>query len=253
MRTLLVIGIGAGDPEHMTVQAINALNRADVVFVPRKAGKDGLADARREILSRYMTRPAWRLVEYDVPVRAAPEPSYGRSVDDWHDAIEGVHQRLLRDELGEDQCGAFLVWGDPSIYDSTLRIVDRLKAHGGVTFDHEVFPGITSIQALAAHHRLALNTIGGPIHVTTGRLLAGGMPENADSVVVMLDGQTAFSAVEPEGVDIFWGANIGTRDEAFVAGPLTDKAEEIAATRAAVRDKAGWVMDTYLLRKKPRD
>ena len=28
MKTLLLIGIGAGNPEHITVQAINALNRA---------------------------------------------------------------------------------------------------------------------------------------------------------------------------------------------------------------------------------
>ncbi|MGH6808590.1 MAG: SAM-dependent methyltransferase, partial [Ensifer adhaerens] len=34
MRKLLIIGIGSGNPEHMTVQAINALNRADVLFIP---------------------------------------------------------------------------------------------------------------------------------------------------------------------------------------------------------------------------
>ena len=28
MKNVLVVGIGAGNPEHMTVQAINALNQA---------------------------------------------------------------------------------------------------------------------------------------------------------------------------------------------------------------------------------
>ena len=36
MKKILIIGIGAGDPDYMTVQAINALNRADVFFVMDK-------------------------------------------------------------------------------------------------------------------------------------------------------------------------------------------------------------------------
>ena len=33
MRKVLIIGIGAGDPEHVTVQAVNAMNAVDVFFV----------------------------------------------------------------------------------------------------------------------------------------------------------------------------------------------------------------------------
>lgn len=36
MKQLLIIGIGAGDPEYLTVQAINAMNRADVFFLMDK-------------------------------------------------------------------------------------------------------------------------------------------------------------------------------------------------------------------------
>ena len=32
MKRILVIGIGAGGSEHLTVQAIEAINRADVFF-----------------------------------------------------------------------------------------------------------------------------------------------------------------------------------------------------------------------------
>ena len=46
MRTIYVIGIGAGDPEHLTVQAIAAMNRVDVFFIIDKgAAKDDLAAA----------------------------------------------------------------------------------------------------------------------------------------------------------------------------------------------------------------
>ena len=36
MRTILVIGIGAGNPDYLTLQAIKAMNRAEVFFMPDK-------------------------------------------------------------------------------------------------------------------------------------------------------------------------------------------------------------------------
>lgn len=76
MRTLLVIGIGSGNPEHMTIQAINALNRADIVLIPRKGpSKVDLADLRREICQRFLSNPATRLIQFDLPVRNAADPS----------------------------------------------------------------------------------------------------------------------------------------------------------------------------------
>ncbi|WP_219340736.1 hypothetical protein, partial [Escherichia fergusonii] len=63
-------------------------------------------------------------------------------------------------------------------------------------FELEVIPGITAIQALAAGHRMALNRIGDPFLVTTGRRLTEeGLPGNATSTVVMLDGKCSFQTV----------------------------------------------------------
>ena len=56
-----------------------------------------------------------------------------------------------------DEVGAFLVWGDPSLYDSTIRVIQQIIADGATAFDYEVIPGITSVQALAAQHKIALN------------------------------------------------------------------------------------------------
>ncbi len=188
MRTLLVVGIGAGNPEHMTVQAIAGLNRADVLFIPDKgAAKSDLAGLRREICDRFVTNPKSRRVGFDVPVRAEPTSSYSSTVDDWHEAIAGIYEALIRGELADDGCGAFLIWGDPSLYDSALRILERVRARGNVEFALEVIPGITAIQALAASHKMALNRISDPFVVTTGRRLAeDGMPGDAGTAVVML-------------------------------------------------------------------
>ena len=234
MRKILVVGIGAGNPEHLTIQAVNALNRADVLFIPDKGEqKSELAELRREICDRFVTNPASRRVEFAVPVRARPTDSYRQTVDDWHAAIAEIYERLMRDEIREDGCGAFLIWGDPSLYDSALRILERVTRRGNVEFSLEVIPGITAIQELAAGRRLAEE----------------GMPDNAGTAVVLLDGQQAFRSVADKDTTIHWGAYLGTPDEILLSGRLGDIEEEIVRVREEERQRHGWIMDTYLLRK----
>jgi precorrin-6A synthase len=74
----------------------------------------------------------------------------------------------------------------------------------------------------------------------------------ADNLVVMLDGGLTCAELDGAAWDIWWGADLGTPDEALVAGRLVDVLPEIEAARAAVRTARGWVMDTYLLRRVGR-
>lgn len=252
-RKVLIVGIGPGNPEQMTVQAIAALNRADVLCIPTKGTeKAALAQLRRDVCQRFVAGEGRRLVEFAVPVRDAANPDYERGVADWHDAVRQVYERLLTDELGEGETAAFLAWGDPTLYDSVLRIFEAIAANGAIDLQYEVIPGITSVQALAAAHRLTLNRIGESVLITTGRKLAEGFPENADSVVVMLDGQCAFRSVDPD-VEIYWGAYLGTEDEIVVAGKVGEVADEIERVRREARARKGWIMDTYLLRRPHED
>jgi precorrin-6A synthase len=250
MRKVLIIGIGPGHPDYLTVQAIDALNRVDVFVVPDKgAEKADLRRLRLDICERYIKDRRYRLVDFKTPVRAKDPAGYKRTVDDWHARIEGDYERLLGQEIGEGECAGFLIWGDPTLYDSTLRIIEKIKARGAVAFDYEVIPGISSIQVLAARHRVALNAIGEAVHITTGRKLAEQPAIGPDTVVVMLDGEQSFKKVDAAGVDIYWGAYVGTTDEILVAGTLADVADKIAAERARGREEKGWIMDTYLLRR----
>jgi precorrin-6A synthase len=150
--------------------------------------------------------------------------------------------------MSERDCGAFLVWGDPSLYDGTLRILANIKARGALDLEYESIPGISSVQALAARHGVPLNRIGGSILVTTARRAAEGLPGDADSVVVMLDGEGVFRKL-PADLDIYWGAYVGTEDEVFVSGRLGDVVDEIERVRERARAEKGWIMDTYLLTK----
>lgn len=253
MRKVLVIGIGTGNPEHVTVQAINALRRVDVVLVVDKGPeKTALADVRREICERYMSGRSYRMVEIADPVRDAAIASYEARVDHWHDQRVLLYEQKLAQEVAGDGTAAILVWGDPSLYDSTLRMLERMIERRRVAFDYEVIPGITSPQALAARHGIALNRVGGAVQLTTGRRLARGVPQEADDVVVMLDGDCAFAQIPSEGLDIYWGAYLGMPQEIAIAGALGECKDDIVRARTAARERHGWIMDSYLLRRRTR-
>jgi precorrin-6A synthase len=243
MRSIHVIGIGVGDPDFVTTQAIRALNDTDVFFaMDKREATSDLVEFRREICRRFITERQYRFVELPDPPRAADD-DYGRTVADWHAARARLWANAIETELESDGVGAFLAWGDPSLYDSTLRILNEVAHH--VELRYDVIPGITAIQVLTARHRIPLNDIGEPVLITTGRQLRDtGL---SGSSVVMLDGDCAFLTCPPQ-TRIWWGAYLGTPDELLVAGTVGEVGERIAAMRAEARARHGWIMDTYLLR-----
>jgi precorrin-6A synthase len=172
-------------------------------------------------------------------------------VRDWRADRARVWEAAILEEVGEDGCGAFLVWGDPSLYDSTIAVLDEIRAGDRIAFEYEVIPGISSLHALTARFGIALNRVGGAVLITTGRRLAEhGWPDGVDDVVVMLDAGGSFRAVIERPLDIYWGAYLGTDDELLVSGPLAEVADEIERVRAEARERRGWVMDLYLLRSR---
>jgi precorrin-6A synthase len=252
MRAVLVIGIGAGDPDYMTVQAIAALNRADVLFVLEKADEQAdLLALRRHICDRFITGEQPRIAAVADPPRGrgdTPEEQR-RLVADWRRRRTDLCARLIGDELGEDEVGAFLTWGDPALYDGMTDVLAQVAAEGTVEFEVEVVPGISALTALAARHGVPLNRPGGAVLITTGRRLAAGLPADVDDVVVMLDGELAFKCVPGDDFEIYWGAYLGTPDEILISGRLREVEDEIERVRARARERKGWMFDTYLLRR----
>ncbi|MFI9250063.1 precorrin-6A synthase (deacetylating) [Streptomyces sp. NPDC053069] len=256
MRKIHVIGIGAGDPDQLTLQAVKALRSTDVFFLLDKGEvKSDLTQLRRDMLEAHLPEGSYRVVEARDPERdrRAGGPAYSPAVEDWRSARAGIYERLIIEELGEDATGAFLVWGDPALYDSTLGILQEVLERGTVEFAYDVIPGISSVSALVARHRTGLNRVARPVQITTGRRLAEGFPEGVDDVVVMLDAHQAFRRYAGEDIDIYWGAYIGTADEILVSGPIGEAGPRIEQVRAEARERKGWIMDTYLLRRNPGD
>lgn len=254
VREIHVIGIGAGDPEQLTLQAVRALRGTDVFFLLDKGEeKSDLTRLRLDILGAHLPEGSYRVVEARDPERdrRAGGTAYSPAVGDWRSARAGIYERMIVEELGDDETGAFLVWGDPALYDSTIGILDEVLARGAVSFAYDVVPGVSSVSALVARHRTGLNRVARPVQITTGRRLAEGFPEGVDDVVVMLDAHQSFRHYADEDIDIYWGAYIGTPDEILVSGPLAEAGPEIERVRAQARERKGWIMDTYLLRRNP--
>lgn len=248
MKNILVIGIGAGDPEHVTVQAVNALNTVDVFLVIDKGEATGeLVRLRRAICERYVKGRAYRWAE------AAGEKvrdEAGRTdVRAWRRRRQETIRRLIADEVGDGQVGAFLVWGDPTLYDGTIGILDAILADDPGAFAFQVIPGIGSVQALAARHRIPLNRAGEAVEITTGKRFAAQGQGGAENVVVMLDAEAGLQAAAKQDFEIYWGAYLGTPDEVLLSGRVGEVAAEIARIRGERRAEKGWIMDTYLLRR----
>lgn len=250
---LRVIGIGPGGPRQLTLEAVDAIAATDVFFLLDKgSGTAQLAALRRELIDRY-ARPGHRIVTVDDPPRDRDPADYRAEVARWHAARVDALDSAIRGALAPGEAGAFLVWGDPALYDSTLRLTDQLARRPGAPLDVTVIPGVTSASALTAAHGIVAHGIGEPVLLTTGRRLAGPPtgPDEPPNRIVMLDSHLAFTEAADPDDEVFWGANLGTPQQLLISGRVGEVAERIAAARAALRAETGWVMDVYLLRRSP--
>ena len=250
MIELTLIGIGTGNPDHLSLQAVAEIAAAELILIPLKgAEKEDLAGLRRSICLRH-AGPATRIAEFALPTRDAADPDYRHGVTAWHDAIARQWTATIRAHLpGLAGKVALLVWGDPSLYDSTLRIAGRLE----MALTIRVIPGITAIQALCAAHAIPLNAVGAPVQITTGRRLREhGWPAGVDRIVVMLDGECSFQSLDPQGMTIWWGAYLAMPEQMLRHGPLATTGPAIIAARAEARARHGWIMDIYLLERASR-
>jgi precorrin-6A synthase len=245
IRDLWLVGIGTGSPAHISLEGQAALRDAATILIPRKGpAKDDLAELRHRILDA--AGATARVLHFDMPTRDDSLPYQDRVIA-WHDEIARRWQSALAEGTSDGPV-ALLVWGDPGLYDSTLRIAQRLDPRPAI----RVVPGITALQALTAAHAIPFNTVNGAVTVTTGRRLRDhGLPGESDTAIVMLDGECSFQQIEPDGLNIWWGAYLGMPEQILLSGPLQEIGPRIIETRAEARARHGWLMDVYMLRRGP--
>ncbi|MFT3659932.1 MAG: precorrin-6A synthase (deacetylating) [Gordonia sp. (in: high G+C Gram-positive bacteria)] len=247
--TLRVIGIGPGGPRQITLEAVDAIAATDVFFLLDKGSRVAqLTDARQDLLDRY-ARAGHRVVTVVDPPRDRNPDDYRAEVLRWHTARVDALEAAIGEHLRDGGSGAFLVWGDPALYDSTLRLTGQLAARIGPGLTVEVIPGVTSPSALTAAHGIVAHDVGEPVLITTGRRLAETPPGADRNQIVMLDSHLAFTETAAPDDQVYWGANLGTPEQVLISGRVGDVADEITRVRVELRERTGWVMDVYLLRR----
>ena len=140
---LFCIGCGPGDPELLTIKALNLIKEADVIFVPTsKSDKPSIA---LSIVSQFINKTT-KIVNLVFPM-----------VKDKNSLKEYWKKNTL--EISEmvrtGKKTLYLTVGDPSLYSTWIYIHRELK-NNHQDIEVEIIPGITSIFAFAAESKISL-------------------------------------------------------------------------------------------------
>jgi len=252
-KTIFLIGIGPGDPDALTLAAVKALGQADVFFFLDKdgPGTESLIRFRQDLLDRHRGDRPYRVVRAPSPRRDRNNAAYLDAVESWRTQRTELMAEMIEQDLAPGESGAFLIWGDPCLYDGTLQSLRDLVEQGRATLELRVIPGITSVQMLAARHAVPLNRIGESVTISPGRQIETVDPASIHNTVVMLDSRSAFQRLRGEAaMEIYWGADVGSPEETLISGPLEAVADQIDQAVSDQRRRKGWVMDCYLLRRR---
>ena len=132
---LFGIGVGPGDPELLTVKAINAIKQLDVIIAPKTEKKDGSVALN---IASQCIKPETEIVYQVFPM------TVGFAEDDT--AWQSNKQEIL-ELLQAGKNVGFLTLGDPMFY-STYIYVFRLLQHEAVEI--ETIPGIPAFCAIGS-------------------------------------------------------------------------------------------------------
>lgn len=141
------VGVGPGNPELLTLQAVKVLEAADVIAVP----DTGSEKTAMKIVEAYIKNKE---------IIFCPAPM-SRDLDFLTRSRQKCCQ-LLEEQLKLGRKVAFITLGDPTVY-STYMYIHRLIKEKGYTT--KIIPGITSFCASAAALETSLCDGGEPLHI----------------------------------------------------------------------------------------
>ncbi len=169
------IGVGAGNPDFLTVRAANILSRIGVVFSVTSSSES--SSTAFDIVSTYLKEDCQQ-IQLHFPMT--------RDKNLLKKAWEENAKTVL-DVLTKNIDAAFITLGDPSIYStysylwrSLVRLFPEVKV--------EVIPGITSFQAAAARLNIPLVEGDQSLTIVSGVNGADGIQDivnHADNLVIM--------------------------------------------------------------------
>ncbi len=218
--TFYGVGVGPGDPELLTVKAINAIKKVDVIIAPKTEKKEGS-------VALSIAKPYLRS---DVEIVYQTFPMV-KGFEDFHKIFENNKREIIK-FLNDGKDVAFLTLGDPMFF-STYIYIFRLLKDCGIKI--KTIAGVPSFLAIASYIGLPLcygNDIMTVIPATAERDLIIGAIRNSDVAVLM----KVYKNFE-EVVDILEKENMseeavlvsrcGLEDEKIIKNVIDHKLEEI--------------------------
>jgi len=127
------IGIGPGDPDLITLKAVQALNKADLIYVPKSKEQ---ASTALNIVQKHLSDKA-TIVHLEFPM------SRDASV---RQASRKQNAEIIKDELDKGKTVAFLTLGDPMLYSTYSYVLGYLVD----SYHVETIPGIYSFSAMSS-------------------------------------------------------------------------------------------------------
>ncbi len=138
---LIGVGVGPGDPEHLTLKALRVLQSAERVFVP---ATDGEGSGRAE-----------RIIETHVPSDRIRQVHFAMSDHSTREQRWDEAGMAIAEVVRSGADAAFATIGDPNLFSTFTYVAEtvvRLEPQTQV----ETVPGITAMQDLAARSSTVL-------------------------------------------------------------------------------------------------
>lgn len=140
---LFCVGCGPGDPELLTVRAVNLIKNAEVIFAP--TAREGKPSIALSVVEQYIDRPT-KTVSLVFPMvkdRESLRDYWKRNTDEIASAVRSGKKVV------------YLTVGDPALYSTWIYIHRELKkSHRDI--EVEIVPGVASMFAIAARAKISL-------------------------------------------------------------------------------------------------
>lgn len=220
--TLYCVGCGPGDPDLLTLKAINIIKNADVIYTP--TARENKPSVALSIVEKFLAK--------EIEIRQLVFPmvkDYEKLSEHWK-----INAKEIAEAVRNGKKAVYLTVGDPSLY-STWIYIHKEMCKNYRDIEIEIVPGITSIFSFSAEIKTPIGE---------GEEIIGIIPacynldrlkiaaECCDTLVFLKDGRYFNNVIDilmessfPEDSDIFIAEDVSTDNETLQKRKLVDVAK----------------------------